>query len=220
TAGHMSLLEKDHAAALKAGSNLQYGELLPGGTARALDAAILHAADASTKLELGSGTGKSALQAFLQYTNLAAVVGVELAPSRHALAEAAALRLAAAHPGRFRVAEHVPGQRITLAEHQLGRGASGQPRLLVLRTGNLLDMPTAELRAAQAVMLQVCLPESLWPQLHACLLSRLCPGARLLSYNSPVDMWHARSAQRCALRAMQTAMLSTSWAPVKGHPFY
>lgn len=48
----------------------------------------LNAAKASTVFDLGMGTGKVAMQVFLQFPNLTRVYGVELSRARFALGEA------------------------------------------------------------------------------------------------------------------------------------
>lgn len=100
TDGHHVLKEEDVACAFKAESTLLYGELLPSGCSEAWQALSLlgHGNDdgpgegdgkkttapGKKLFELGMGTGKVALQAFLECPSLQSVVGVELAPSRFA----------------------------------------------------------------------------------------------------------------------------------------
>lgn len=51
------------------------------------------------------GLGKLLLQAFLQFPNLRHCVGVEVSPSRFAVAETAALGLAQLFPKKYRIAD-------------------------------------------------------------------------------------------------------------------
>lgn len=53
----------------------------------------LNAAKASTVFDLGMGTGKVAMQVFLQFPNLIRVYGVELSRARFALGEAVGERV-------------------------------------------------------------------------------------------------------------------------------
>ena len=64
--------------AKNARSSLLYGELLPRGVNRSLGPQALNAIDAEVLFDLGMGTGKVAIQAFLQYSNLSRVHGVEI----------------------------------------------------------------------------------------------------------------------------------------------
>eukprot|EP01006_Ploeotia_vitrea_P006826 TRINITY_DN14947_c0_g1_i1.p1 TRINITY_DN14947_c0_g1~~TRINITY_DN14947_c0_g1_i1.p1 ORF type:complete len:530 (-),score=171.74 TRINITY_DN14947_c0_g1_i1:54-1466(-) len=72
----------DRQEAVRNASDLLYGEVRPEGVVRLLDADHLDVQNASILFDLGSGVGKLALQAFLQFDNLRAVIGVELAYSR------------------------------------------------------------------------------------------------------------------------------------------
>ena len=90
TYGHNCLTSHDVQAALRAGgANLMYGELLPAGLCKMLDAQHLSVplkTEASTGgvelvLELGMGTGKIAMQVWLERA-VQMVIGVELAASR------------------------------------------------------------------------------------------------------------------------------------------
>jgi hypothetical protein len=63
--------------------------------------------------------------AFLMYPNLAEVIGIELAPSRYAVAEAAARRLVAHSERRFRIHKWVRGREIVVCEDCLPQYADG-----------------------------------------------------------------------------------------------
>jgi hypothetical protein len=82
TVGHGILTEEDYLRAAEVKCDLLYGEVLPEGCSRMFDADHLDLATVSTLWDLGSGLGKLAIQAFLQYPNLISVKGVELAKSR------------------------------------------------------------------------------------------------------------------------------------------
>lgn len=68
--------------------SLLYGELLPRGVNKAMGPKHLNAAKASTIYDLGMGTGKVAMQVFLQFPNLSRVYGIELSQGRFELGEA------------------------------------------------------------------------------------------------------------------------------------
>ena len=56
---------------------------------------------------MGMGTGKVAVQAFLQFPTLSRVYGVEISLGRYRVAERAALNLAGFWPNLFEVERHV-----------------------------------------------------------------------------------------------------------------
>lgn len=74
--------------------SLLYGELLPRGVNKAMGPTHLDAAKARTVFDLGMGTGKVAMQVFLQFPNLTRVYGIELSQARFTLGEAVSLLLA------------------------------------------------------------------------------------------------------------------------------
>merc|ERR1740121_855915 len=105
--GGTGLLLQGHQAEARKGKhevdgndvNFLYGELLPESVSLAFER--LGANFGGSILELGMGTGKVALQAFLQCPNAQQVVGVELSSTRYDIAVAAAARLASVHGDRF-----------------------------------------------------------------------------------------------------------------------
>lgn len=60
----------------------QYGEVLPSGVTTLLSSQNLAANRARKLVDIGSGCGKLALQAFVEFPNLESVVGVEICQSR------------------------------------------------------------------------------------------------------------------------------------------
>ena len=100
--------------------SLLYGELLPRGVNKALDSVHLNGRKAKVLYDLGMGTGKVAIQAFLQFRNLRYVYGVELSHGRYLMAEAAAIRLAMMQPHTFEL-RSVPGKSVCLIE-RIGMG--------------------------------------------------------------------------------------------------
>lgn len=186
TDGHTCVTAADEAAAGAAEASLLYGEVLPAGVAKLLDAQHCAAGAAGTQglVDLGAGTGKLCLQAFLTYSNLQWCVGVELSQSRFALGERALLRLAVRSPHQpacmsawpaFRIIEHVPGCLVRLR--------SGS-RYCELRCGDLFHCAEALLRTADIVVLHTEFPRGS-PQQVAKLARLLQPakcGARLVTY--------------------------------------
>ncbi|CAE8607957.1 unnamed protein product, partial [Polarella glacialis] len=179
-AGHEVVGAEDVASVVETGqgSSLLYGELLPDGVSQLMEAFFVNRPDAcraGSLLELGMGTGKVALQLFLSLPGCS-VFGVELAPSRWALADAALRRLAEAVPERFR---HEP-----VAEHRarlLDLSNGEEPRVFDIVCGSLLDTPIDILAGASAVVMEVCLPKEV--QRQACRVLQHCQvGCRVVCY--------------------------------------
>lgn len=82
TVGHSCVSREEMAAAAENHHDLLYGEVLPVGATKLFDQDHLALADARSLCDLGSGLGKLALQAFLQFPNLRRVFGCELSASR------------------------------------------------------------------------------------------------------------------------------------------
>lgn len=170
-AGHTAIGDADVTEVLEKGqgSSLLYGELLPEAVPLLLaallpsNAAQLKGRSAGPLLELGMGIGKVALHAFL-ITDLN-VYGVELAPSRWALADAALQRLATSSPQRFRYetnAEQRHSRLVDLADC----------RTCDFVCGSLLDTPVSLLETTSAVVMEVCMPKDV--QRLACALLQQC----------------------------------------------
>ncbi|CAM9966000.1 unnamed protein product, partial [Ectocarpus sp. 8 AP-2014] len=121
TVGHTCVTDRDKVAAREVKGSLLYGELLPRGVNKAMGPRHLNAAKASTIYDLGMGTGKVAMQVFLQFPNLTRVYGIELSQARFELGEAALFALMELQPGAYAIKKHIPGQFIsieTLAQDQ------------------------------------------------------------------------------------------------------
>ena len=80
--GHACVTPDDQSLAVEHKCDLLYGEVLPEGVSRMFDTEHLDLNSARTVYDLGSGLGKLAMQAYLQYSHLDWVCGVELARSR------------------------------------------------------------------------------------------------------------------------------------------
>ena len=129
TLGHVCVTDDDRRRATEDRGSLLYGELLPRGVHKALDARHLDAARASSVYDLGCGTGKVALQAFLQFPNLKRVYGVELSLARFHVAERALLALAARDDCDAHVTRREPGSSIEVTSND---------RTLIIEHGNLM----------------------------------------------------------------------------------
>ena len=221
TEGHRCVTANEQAAAQSKQSGLlTYGEVLPAGVAKLLGPSHLRAASASHLVDLGMGTGKLVMQAFLEYPNLEALLGVELASSRYAIAEVALSRFAETTPPagrRYFVDTKVsePGVRIVVVEEATGepeaaaveecsgaaveevRGAAMlRPRLrrrtIEFRCGDLFDCTDDELAVAQVVVLETCFPAACFGPLASLLLGRTVhPECRVVLYHDLRSLWAA-----------------------------
>jgi SAM-dependent methyltransferase len=198
---------------------LLYGELLPDGVSKVLLPShlggALSNANGALVLELGSGSGKVALQTFLQCPNVRRVFGVELVSSRHAIAENAMQRLAAALPNRFRISSHKAGESICLEEAVSGRR-------IEFHCADFFSKGLDETcEQCDAIYFAVHIPCRLFAQLCQ-RLACVKEGCRLFSYHALDTIWwidHACPFQQCDANVPETDTFSTSWSP-QGFRFY
>lgn len=239
TAGHeASVSAEDVEEAKMSGSNLMYGEFLPSGFEKAMDEEHLFAARGGTLVELGSGTGKPALQALLQFP-FTRVIGVELCAARHEIGARALRRLCGEMPSCFWLVEDA-GSQITVAttltattvavSKTAAATTTTMPtttrratRTLTLRRGDMLSTPADEVASANVLVMETCLPQPIFRSVCA-LLQQASIGARLLMYNDAREV--ALSADGDGDESgggfglLNVDRFLTSWAPKNGHPFY
>mmetsp|Transcript_42146 Transcript_42146/g.97590 ORF Transcript_42146/g.97590 Transcript_42146/m.97590 type:complete len:350 (-) Transcript_42146:97-1146(-) len=209
--------EAEKQEARERGSSLLYGELLPDGISKALLPDRLGAALAGAGcflLELGMGSGKVALQVFLQCRNVSHVMGIELVPSRFAIAEAALLRLASACPHAFRTLRHTPGELLSLEEATSGRKVE-------FHCADFFALGLDLSERSDIIFFAVNVPCKLFPQLcHR--LARAKEGCRLFTYHALDAIWWINEPcpfQQCEANAAESDTFSTSWSP-QGYRFY
>ena len=212
TSGHLCITNEDKCVADESGSSLLYGEVLPRGVCRMLDRRHLDAAAGRTLFDLGMGTGKLAMQAFIQHPNLTYVYGVELAGSRYEIAEAAVLNLVRLYPEDYAVSKHHPDDSIAVATRKDGR-------ILKFERGNLLEAP--DLDEVDIAILQTNIPDETYPLLCEKLLA-LRPGARLLTYLNLGRIWTHDEFPYCQMAANVSCndRFSTSWSVHRGCHFF
>eukprot|EP00933_Yihiella_yeosuensis_P016875 TRINITY_DN14272_c3_g1_i1.p1 TRINITY_DN14272_c3_g1~~TRINITY_DN14272_c3_g1_i1.p1 ORF type:complete len:497 (+),score=91.54 TRINITY_DN14272_c3_g1_i1:37-1527(+) len=221
TEGH-KLSEQDLSAARDCASSLLYGEMLPDSVTQLWQALGLQKYSEGTLLELGMGTGKIALQAFVEHPQLQRVFGIELASSRYLIGEAALLRLAEAMPERFQVIECEPGRRIVLEDN-----STTVPRVLEFQQGDMLKVGQSEMAAADVVLMEVCMPTSL----HSAVCAKtreLKIGAKLFCFANLCLIWPANlDGPPCQLRPCRgedgsafDRGYATSWSDDSEHQFF
>ena len=219
TDGHLCITERDRMIAHDTGASLLYGEVLPRGCNKALDADHLDAASCKTLFDLGMGIGKFALQAFVQFPNLDTVVGVELAASRFVLGEKAALKLVAETHGsgslRYHLLSRVPGERIMVAQTM----SDGRERVLEFRKGNLFS--ATDCHEADIIIAQTNFPTE--SQIKLCrFLGCLKPGAKILTYLNLMPLWKRAPIMFRQLDVNRSPedRFATSWSMHRGCHFY
>jgi len=228
--GYECVTTADEKLAQSKESCLLYGEFMPSGVCKVMDADHLNADDASSFYDLGMGLGKLCIQAFLMYPTLKMVVGVELARSRYAIAAEAVRRLHSMAPQIYRLDD-------TVASRDLIRLVHGE-RCLEFRCGDLFD--TADVATADIVACELDIPVASFERFVR-LLASLKTGARLVTLKQLEKFYETLAAQqqsrsKAANKPAKTStaspkktidmpfvlrnrdMFSTSWNPVVGHP--
>ena len=219
TKGHVSLTEEDKDIVRSSRGSLLYGELLPRGVNKAFGSRRLRAETASVLFDLGMGTGKVAIQAFLQFSNLDYVYGIELSHGRFQVAANAALTMVhLLGADNFDVSE-IPGRSITIAEKSHKNNGGDNIRVLHLEQGNLLDVDNIHI--ADIIMLETDVPKEYMDELCR-LLKDMRDGARTLSYLELRKHWtlHSFTLRHMELNKSIGDRYPTSWSVQRGHHFY
>lgn len=208
-----------------------YGELLPRGANKALGHKRLEAESGETLFDLGMGTGKILLQAFLQFRNLRYIYGVELSAGRYQLAEEAALRMVDLL-GHENYHVHMSSGKFIMVTEAVKISASsdanvlnGQEeeeymeRVLHFQCGNMFDLKEIDL--ADIVMMETDVPADLYPNLQTLLL-QMKDHARILTY---FDMRRIFETGPLPFKQMDinkhlSDRYPTSWSVQRGHHFY
>lgn len=212
TLGHVCVTNDDRRRATEDRGSLLYGELLPRGVHKALDSRHLDAGRATSVYDLGAGTGKVALQAFLQFPNLTKVHGVELSLARFHVAERALLALAARDDNAARVSMRTPGAHIEVSMND---------QTLTITHGNL--MRTRDVGNASIVMLETEVPTDTFAEFSR-LLDACQEGCRLLTYLDLRRVWRL-PGQPFPFRQLEANRsfadrYPTSWSAQRGHHLF
>jgi hypothetical protein len=184
------------------------------------------------------GTGKIAIQAFLQFRNLQYVYGIELSGGRYryqagtylnfwsvtvvfdSIAEEAALRMVDLLGHETLRVQHLPGRYIVVTELVDGGNTdAGKGRVLHLECGDMFEVGNVEI--ADIVMMETDVPVHLQTKLCH-LLSRMHDGSRTLSYLDLRRFWNIGI---CPFQQMEnnknlSDRFPTSWSVQRGHHFY
>lgn len=215
TRGHICLTEDDKDWVAQNKGSFLYGELLPRGANKAFGIERLNLSNASTLFDLGMGTGKILVQAFLQYRNLQYVYGVELSYGRYCIAEEAVLRMIELlGKDTFKI-QNLPGRYIIVSELI----SSTQCRVLHMECGDMFEVHNIEI--ADILMMETDVPVHLYPNLCE-LLASMHDGARLLSYLDLKRFWSQGICPFSQMSCNKTLSdrFPTSWSVQRGHHFY
>jgi len=223
----------EKAEAKARGSSLLYGELLPDGVTKAmsperlggsLPSAPASGSHGAVVLELGHGSGKVAMQVWMQYPQVSHVYGVELVPSRYAISAAGLHKLLVQRPEAYRQLDPSPvpatcdpdaaGEAVCLQEQSTGRR-------LEFRCADFFAVGLDLAVRADAIFFAVHIPCKLFPQLCQ-TLAKAKEGCRLFSYHSLDSIWWSDEPcpfRQCEENVPETDTFSTSWSP-QGYRFY
>ena len=174
-----------------------------------LDDDHLYAGNCSSLYDLGMGIGKLALQAYVQYTNLTKVVGIELAYSRYILGEKAALTLVSEWPNEYELISHTPNQSILISSIE---NKKSEKRTLEFRRGNLFA--ATDCHNADIVIAQTNFPSE--TQIKLCrFLGCMKPSCKILTYLNLIPLWKravsknskAKESEHRVMEALQLRFL-------------
>ena len=221
TKGHICVTESDKVNSKNpdARGSLLYGELLPRGANKAFGQSHLQCADPCTKVlfDLGMGTGKIAIQAFLQYRNLEYVYGIELSEGRFRVAEEYVVRMVQLLGVElYSIERHPSGRRITVNEVTV---REGRGRKLVFECGDMFTVQN--IAEADVVMMETDIPLNLHSKL-CCMLNDMKPGSRTLSYLDLRKIWpyDPFTFRQISSNRHLSDRFPTSWSVQRGHHFF
>jgi len=227
TKGHLSLTDGDREIAKNMKGSLLYGELLSRGVNKALDSQHLDAASHTVLYELGMGTGKVLIQAFLQFRNLKYLFGIELSAGRYMLAEEAALKMVNLLGKDSFDIQLVSGSYIKITEKLINSNNIVDPdekinpnqRVLHMVCGDMFTL--RDIDNADIIMLETEVPQDL--HAHLCkLLSRMKDGAQTLTYHDIRKIWTLGMFpyKQLDINRHLTDRYPTSWSVQRGHHFF
>jgi len=151
-----------------------YGEIMPAGLQHILDKNHMNAASATCLIDLGSGKGKLALQAFLTFPNLQWVTGIELSYERFKISKAAICKLYYLNQKYFALNEGKDFIQLVLLR-------DGKRKLTIFN-GNFFDYEML-VRGADIILCETELRESNQSKFVQ-LVKNMRRDARLLMYDS------------------------------------
>lgn len=220
--------------------DLTYGEMLPAGVSKALGPErLISSPQVQVLLDLGMGSGKVAMQAFLEFPQLVHVVGIELAHARFDIAAGAIRKLAAKSPARFSCEEvyrEAPRNSGRSSCEEDGKDPGGREatrlrlvddkRVLEFRRGDIFKYSLGAIARADVIIMAVAFPPELVCKTQQ-LLVHAKQGCRILTYQEDINLkdshlWNPPAPREFHQLACNGSgdRYSTSWLPKPGHHFY
>eukprot|EP00933_Yihiella_yeosuensis_P047493 TRINITY_DN4332_c0_g4_i1.p1 TRINITY_DN4332_c0_g4~~TRINITY_DN4332_c0_g4_i1.p1 ORF type:complete len:366 (+),score=46.47 TRINITY_DN4332_c0_g4_i1:36-1100(+) len=211
--------EMEKTQARTRGSSLLYGEMLPDGVSKALHPfrlgqPLLKEGAESMVMELGMGSGKVAMQIFLQCPTVRHLLGIELVKSRYEIAEDALKRLVSALPKTYRLSASSPGQHICIEEVQT-------KRRLECRCADFFSLGLDLTERSDVIFFAVNIPCKLFPELCS-RFAKAKEGCRLFTYHRLDTIWWTDVPcpfRQVEVNVPETDTFATSWSP-QGYRFY
>ena len=211
---------------------------MPAGVNKALNNSHLEANECKSLLELGSGLGKLALQAFYQYPNINRLVGVEFSVGRYRQAQRALQRLAAMYPTECKFFSCMDRQICCLEQFTsdplLGEEKHGAhtiegrigTRTIHFERFDFFQLERSKIHDADIIIMEADIPQQKHKTLFSLLSAMKC-GARLLSYIDLRTAWSAQGEFYGPLPFLQLPInkspadrFPTTWSPERGHHFF
>jgi hypothetical protein len=151
--------------------------------------------------------------AFLQYPNLLSVIGVELAPSRFAVAERAAQKLVESPEEKMIVTRRVPGQLLRVES----RHGSGRRRKLEFRCGDMWKIVRSDVESAQIIVLVVELTRASLTPLRN-IIAWMARGTKFATYVDLMPYFSHTDPpfQQVSANLDEHDQFLTSWSPSTG----
>ena len=206
-------------------ANYTFGEVLPAGVEKLLDAHHLNAATASVVYELGLGFGRLALQVALQWPHLKAIIGAELHPVRAQACFLALRNFALMHADRCRIAFSPPAEDFQPPAHFLPSRAQSvsvrfdhTDRRISFRRQNLFDLLPETVAQADIIIAAVALTPL--TRTYFCkTISKMRTGARILTYESLELLFLNADLFMPFVPIAPCETYAVSWSPTFGHGF-
>lgn len=187
---------------------------------QALGPKRMNAQEASTLFDLGMGTGKVVIQAFLQFRNLDFVYGIELSNGRYNVAESAAISMVEILGKELYRININPGKFVEITELRES-GRNRRERVLRMECNDMFSLDASTMSRADIVMLETDIPNHLQESL-SCLLTKMRDDAHALTY---LDLRKVCVHGMFQFRQLESNKslsdrFPTSWSVQRGHHFY
>lgn len=180
----------------------------------------LNAYEASTLFDLGMGTGKVVIQAFLQFRNLDFVYGIELSNGRYSVAESAAISMVEILGRELYRVNLNPGKFVEITELR-ENGRNRRERVLRMECNDMFSLDASVMNRADIVMLETDIPNHLQDNLST-LLTKMRDGAHALTYLDLRKICVHGTFQFRQLESNKSLSdrFPTSWSVQRGHHFF